>query len=105
MGEFLILFRGQDGRSLKDTPEEYHAHLDRLSQWIVQLCDMGHLIAPEPLGPGVAVLRRGSKVMTESPFLMAKEMVGGYMRFRAESQEAALSGQKPARFSNLRMVS
>jgi hypothetical protein len=94
MVEFLILFRGQDGRSLKEMPEEYHAHLERLSHWMMQLGEIGHLSAAEPLDAAATVVRQGRKVITDGPFIEAKEMVGGYMRFTANSEDAALEWVK-----------
>lgn len=91
MENFLILFRGQDGRSLRDNAEAFEAHLQRLGAWMESLKPDGEVIAAEPLAANATLIRSGGRVKTDGPFIEGKEMVGGYLRFRCISKESALA--------------
>ncbi|MFN8395402.1 MAG: YciI family protein [Bacteroidia bacterium] len=91
MENFLILFRGQDGRSLRENPEAFESHLQRLGAWMESLKPDGEVIAAEPLAPSSTLIRSGARVKTDGPFIEGKEMVGGYLRFRCISPERAIA--------------
>lgn len=91
MENFLILFRGQDGRSLREDPDAFEAHLQRLGAWMESLKPDGEVIAAEPLSPNATLIRTGGRVKTDGPFIEGKEMVGGYLRFKCTSRERAIA--------------
>jgi hypothetical protein len=89
MVEFMLLFRGKDGRSLRLQPDEYQAHIERLTAWMESLQPHGEIVSAEPLGASVKLVRDKGKLITDGPFIEGKEMIGGYCRFRAVSIDAA----------------
>lgn len=75
------------------TPEEMQAGLARYMAFTQKLVDEGRMIAGEGLSPVGATIRPGLEV-TEGPYVLAKEMVGGFYFFKAESLEDAIEVAK-----------
>jgi hypothetical protein len=87
MARFLFVYRG--GPPSQMTPEEMQQQMQKWQTWIREalqkgwMLDMGDALMPE----GRVV--RGPKVVTDGPFVEAKEIVGGYSIVQADSLDAA----------------
>ena len=91
--EFLVISRGQWDRD--KSPEEIQQAIDAFYVWIDGLIQEGRMKPGQRLTTkGVVVSKAG---MTDGPFTEAKEIVGGYWFFVADSLEEAarLAAQNP----------
>lgn len=91
MEHFLLLFRGRDGRSLRQDADAYQAHLARLGAWMESLHPHGKVLSAEPLAPHALLISHDKQVVTDGPYIEGKEMVGGYLRFQCTTREIALA--------------
>ena len=85
MSEFLLLFRGGDPSELQADPEAWKAHMDRWGAWMRGLAEKEQFISAQPLGAEGKVLRGPEFVMSDGPFVEGKELVSGYMLFKAKN--------------------
>ena len=91
--EFLVISRGQWDRD--KSPEEIQQAIDAFYVWIDRLIQEGRMKPGQRLATkGVVVSKAG---MTDGPFAEAKEIIGGYWFFVADSLEEAarLAAQNP----------
>ena len=91
--EFLVISRGHWDRD--KSPEEIQQAIDAFYVWIDGLIQEGRMKPGQRLATkGVVVSKAG---MTDGPFAEAKEIVGGYWFFVADSLEEAarLAAQNP----------
>jgi hypothetical protein len=91
--EFLVISRGQWDRD--KSPEEIQQAIDAFYVWIDGLIQGGRMKPGQRLATkGVVVSKAG---MTDGPFAEAKEIIGGYWFFVADSLEEAarLAAQNP----------
>lgn len=89
MAEFLFVYRGNNESWKKLPPEEMQQSMEKWRTWITQALQKGWM-----LNPGDALLDDGrvvqpNKVVTDGPFVEAKEVVGGYSIVKAETIDAA----------------
>lgn len=91
--EYLAISRGQ--WDAHRSPEEIQSAIDRFYVWHDQLVAAGRMKAGQRLAREGKLVTRQSVV--DGPFTEAKEIVGGYWFFYAESLEAAaaLAAQNP----------
>jgi len=90
MKEYLLLFRGGDGRTLQQSPEKWQAHMQRWMQWIGELTQQEKFIGAQPLNNTGRQIKGTKKLVTDGPFMEGKEIVGGYLICKANDYEAAL---------------
>jgi hypothetical protein len=93
-----VLFNWLSPEDLADwetwTPEEQQADVDRHMAWFAKHGD--HIVGGEELDEPrtVKTLRRGRQgegiVVTDGPYVEAKEILGGFVILEAESMEQAL---------------
>lgn len=91
--EFLVLSRGQWDRD--KSPEEIQRAIDAFYAWRDRLLQAGKMKGGQRLAvEGKLVARSG---VTDGPFAEAKEVIGGYWFFVADSLEEAaeLAAQNP----------
>jgi len=91
--EFLVLSRGQWDRD--KSPEEIQQAIDAFYEWHSGLVQAGKAKAGQRLATqGMLVSRAG---FTDGPFAEAREVIGGYWFFVADSLEEAakLAAQNP----------
>ena len=91
--EFLVISRGHWDRD--KSPEEIQQAIDAFYVWKDRLVQEGRMKPGQRLTTkGVVVSKAG---MTDGPFTEAKEIVGGYWFFVADSLEeaASLAAQNP----------
>ena len=94
MKEYLLLFRGGDGRTLQESPEAWQAHMQKWMQWMGGLKEQEKLIGAQPLNPTGNIIRGKNKVVSDGPLMEGKEMVGGYLACKAGSFDEALEISK-----------
>jgi hypothetical protein len=91
MSEFVYLFRDTQAaeREAMGTPERAQQSLQHWLRWIRELEASGHLKHPgQPLAPGGRVVRR-DKLITDGPYVEAKDMVLGFIVIEARDLEQA----------------
>jgi hypothetical protein len=88
MEKFMFIFRG--GRQAELSAEEAQAHMQKWFAWMDELRAKGIVVSTSPLLPAGKVLSGKSKVITDGPFLEAKEIVGGYTVITAASIDEAV---------------
>jgi hypothetical protein len=89
MADFLFVYRGRPESHGKMTPEEMQQHMQKWHTWIAEGFQKGWM-----LNAGDGLKREGrvvnaKKVVTDGPFVEAKEVVGGFSIVRADSIDAA----------------
>jgi hypothetical protein len=88
MAKFLFVYRGNPEASRQMTPEQMQQTMQKWGAWIGEAMQKGWM-----LDPGDALLDEGrvvrSKVVSDGPFVEAKEIVGGYSVVEAASIDAA----------------
>ncbi len=91
--EYFVLSRGQWDED--KTPEQIQAAIDAFYEWHDRLIAAGKMKSGQRLArPSALVSKHG---VTDGPFTEAKEIVGGYWFFIADSFEeaVALAAQNP----------
>ncbi len=87
MEKFVFLFRG--GHYAELSPEETQVHMQKWFKWVETLSKDGVYAGGDPLQPGGKQVTGKNKVVTDGPYIEAKEMVGGYFIVNAESLDEA----------------
>ena len=93
MSDFVYLFRSNDAdrREHMGTPERAQQSMQVWLAWMRDLEAKGHLKnAGQPLDVGGRVVRGKSKLVTDGPFVEAKDMVLGYVVVEARDLEQAI---------------
>ena len=88
MEKFLLLIREDFEQRTKQTQEEFDSCIRIMSGWAESLAEAGNFISSEPLRPTGRYLGR-DMVMSDGPFIEAKEAISGYFLIRAENLEQA----------------
>ncbi|MFN0032707.1 MAG: YciI family protein [Flavobacteriales bacterium] len=91
MKEYLLLFRGGDAETARQSPEKWQAHMQKWMQWMGALKEEGKLIGAQPLVTTGKVVTGTKKVVSDGPYMEGKEMVGGYLACKADSYEEAVA--------------
>lgn len=100
MSKFVLLFRTTpaENAAYMGTPELAQKSMEGWLKWVRELEAKGHLHSPgEPLEREGAVLRGKKRVVTDGPFLEAKDIVAGFMVLDAKDldEARALAGGCP----------
>ncbi len=86
MQEFLMLIReNADYEQLSN--EEMQADIEKHIAWVQELAEKGHFKDGNPLEPGGVQIK--GEVVTDGPFIEAKECISGYYFLLARSLEEA----------------
>ena len=89
MPKFLFVYRGGDDDMAKMTPEEQQQYMQKWEKWIGEAMQKGWMLDPgDALTPEGCVVN-AKKVVTDGPFVEAKEIVGGFSIVQADSLEDA----------------
>lgn len=88
MAKFLFVYRGAEGAYSKMTPEEGQKHMQKWEKWIGEAMQKGWMVNPGDALTGEGRVVR-AKVVTDGPFVEAKEVVGGYSIVEADTIDAA----------------
>jgi hypothetical protein len=95
MEKFIFLFRGGENHASNAT--ESQAATDNMQAWRIWMEGMGKkgiLVGAEPLQPTGKQVNGKNKVVTDGPFVEAKEMVGGYVIVNAKDINEAVEISK-----------
>src|SRR5579871_3058967 len=88
MAKFLFIYRGGGEAAQSMSPEEMQQHMKKWETWIGEAMRQGWMVdAGDALTPEGRVVN--AKVVTDGPFVEAKEIVGGYSIVEADSIDAA----------------
>lgn len=89
MKNYLYIIRGGEDISATKSPEEMQAHMEDWQKWMGGIAEAGKLVGGEPLMlEGKTLIAGGTKVI-DRPLAEGKELVGGYLVFKAENLEEA----------------
>jgi hypothetical protein len=77
MEKFMLLFRGSDVYQPSQSPEALQALKQKMIHWVFDLSKKGVHIASEPLQPTGKHVSGIKKTVTDAPFGVAKEIIGG----------------------------
>jgi hypothetical protein len=89
MARFLFLYRGNSDNHGKLSPEEMQQHMQKWQTWLTEGLRQGWLVEA---GDGLKKAGRvvnAKKVVTDGPFVEAKEVVGGFSVVQAETIDVA----------------
>jgi hypothetical protein len=95
MEKFMYLFRG--GENHADNAQESEAASKNMQAWMTwmeSLQKQGALVGGEPLQRTGIQVNGSKKVVTNGPFIEAKEMVGGYLIVNAKDIHEAVEISK-----------
>ncbi len=93
MSEFVYLFRASltERREALGTPERAQQSMQAWLSWIRELEAKGHLKNPgQPLDPEGKVVRGKKKVVTDGPYVEAKDLVLGFIVVEARDMAHAV---------------
>jgi hypothetical protein len=92
MEKFMYLFRGgMAGEQAANVPQE---HMQKWVKWMESLGKKGIMVGGEPLVPTGKQVNGSKKVVTDGPFIEAKELVGGYLIVNAKDINEAVEFSK-----------
>lgn len=89
MEKYLFIFRGGDSDRDTQSPEQWQAHMQKWGAWMKGLAEKGILVGGEPLETAGKQVNGKKKIVTDGPFMEAKETVGGYLMVNASSLDEA----------------
>jgi hypothetical protein len=97
MSDFVLLFRStdEDARQAMGTPERAQKSMQAWLTWIRDLEARGHLRNPgQPLERAGQVVRGKDRVVTDGPYVEAKDMVLGFIVVAARDLAQAIELSK-----------
>jgi hypothetical protein len=90
MKEYLLLFRGGDGKTLQQSPERWQQHMQKWMKWMGDLNAQGKFLGAQPLNETGKKITGSDKIVSDGPFMEGKEMVGGYLLCKAGTYDEAV---------------
>lgn len=90
MEKFLLLVREDLTRRAKLTPAEFDHQTQLMTQWVESMARSGNYLQAEPLRNDGRYVGR-EYVLSDGPFIEAKESISGYILITAESFDQAVS--------------
>ena len=94
MKDFILLFRSTEAgtREAMGTPEQAQRSLQTWLAWIHELEATGHMKERgQPLGREGRVVRGKDKIVTDGPYVEAKDIVLGFIVISAANLDEALA--------------
>lgn len=89
MANYLFIYRGSNEGPGGLSPDEMQKMMQKWNDWIVEAMRKGWMVNPgDALTPEGRVVN-AKKVVTDGPFVEAKEIVGGYSVVQAANIDAA----------------
>lgn len=89
MKEYLMLIRENLDNYGKMTPQEMQEDIEKHIKWVQTLVEKGNFKGGSPLMPMGKSLRGTDKIVTDGPYIEAKEGVSGYYFLMANNLEEA----------------
>ena len=90
MEKFLLLIREDAEQREKLTQEEFDQCIQIMSGWVESLAQAGNFISCEPLQHRGKMVGKDN-IVSDGPFIEAKEAISGYFLIHAENLEQAAS--------------
>ena len=90
MKEYLLLFRGGDAKTARQSPEKWQAHMQKWMEWMGGLQQQEKFVGAQPVEETGRQITGNKKTVTDGPFMEGKEMVGGYLQCKAATYDEAL---------------
>lgn len=93
MAKFMLILHGAPGVLRDLSPEEMQRKVEKYQAWANKIRDGGRHVSGEKLGEEggkVLSLKNGRVNVVDGPYSEAKEVVGGYLVFRAADYAEAL---------------
>ncbi|HSY76098.1 MAG TPA: YciI family protein [Bacteroidia bacterium] len=95
MEKFMYLFRGGENHAHNaQDSEAAQKNMQAWGAWMGDLAKKGIMVGADPLQPTGKVVSGTKKVVTDGPFVEAKEMVGGYLIVNANNIDEAVEFSK-----------
>jgi len=95
MEKFMFLFRGGENHaSNANESQEASDNMQAWMTWMESLGKKGILVGGEPLQRTGMQITGKNKIVTDGPFVEAKEMVGGYLIVNAKDINEAVEISK-----------
>jgi hypothetical protein len=88
MQDFMLLVQSENHEDV--APEVLRKRLANYRVWMQEKMAEGRVKAGQPLAPLGALVKRDKSVMTDGPFLEAKEIIAGYVVVSAATMEEAV---------------
>jgi hypothetical protein len=88
MKKFLLLIREDLKAVMSMTPEQQGNDIQAMIKWVEELTQSGNFIQGDPLETGMKLATKDG-VMSDGPFIEAKEGISGYTLIQADSLEEA----------------
>jgi hypothetical protein len=93
MEKFIYLFRGGNANETM-SPEAMQENMQKWFAWMGSLSQSGAFVSGEPLQPTGKLVNGTKKIVTDGPFIEAKEMVGGFVIVNAKDIDEAVELSK-----------
>ncbi len=87
MKQYLILLKGK--KELDYSPEQLQKRLAEYHQWVATISE--HYITDNRLEARGAYIYKQDHIVTDGPFLEAKEIIAGFIILQADSLEQAIN--------------
>ena len=94
MEKYMYIFRGGDNGLDTASPQQMQANMQKWNEWMKTLAEKGNLAGGEPLEKEGRQVNGKQKLVTDGPFMEAKEAVGGYLIVKANSLDEATALSK-----------
>ena len=96
MKKFLLLIHEDLRLVMTMTPEQQNADIQTMIKWVEELTQSGNYVQGDPLENGIRMVTREG-ILSDGPFIEAKEGISGYTLIQAENieQAAALAAMCP----------
>ncbi len=96
MEKFLLLIREDMEKRKQLSEEDFQSCIQRMGHWVEELTETGNYVAAEPLQPMGRYVNK-ELILSDGPFIEAKEAISGYVIIRAENlaQAAAIAQTCP----------
>jgi hypothetical protein len=90
MEKFLLLIREDLIKRSQKTPEQFNQAIQQMLPWVQSMAQAGNFLQADPLaGKGNYVGK--DYVVSDGPFIEAKESISGFFIIQAENLEQATS--------------
>jgi len=90
MEKFMYLFRGGDAHKPGASPEALQALVEEMMVWMGDLSKKGLIAGGEPLKRDGMQVSGKQKIVSDGPFVEAKEIVGGFVIVNAKDIQEAV---------------
>jgi hypothetical protein len=93
MAKYMLIIHEVPGIWEQLPPQELQRKAEKYRAWVTKLRESGRYVSGEKLaaeGGKILSLQNGRPSLTDGPYMETKEVLGGYLIFRAASYEEAV---------------